>query len=90
MTTWISIKHFIQQVEEYYISKYKDDQEKIDTFPREPSNEIFLNSFLPSNPYIGKTFYHGRLNISRTIQKRSAHIEHIDTHYWHAQQIILK
>ena len=28
VTMWISIKHFIQQVKEYYISKYKDDQEK--------------------------------------------------------------
>ena len=90
VTTWISEKHFVEQVKEYFTQKYNDDKEKLDNFSDEPSYNTVLNSFLPSNPYVGKTFYHGRLNISRTIQKRSAHLDHINIHYCHEQRKILK
>jgi hypothetical protein len=32
----------------------------------------------------------GRLNIARTIQNRSAHIDHEDTHYCHSQRKVTK
>ena len=90
LTTWISVNHFIGEVRGYFDLKYKDDVENLENFPRQPSEDTVLNSFLDSNPYVGKTFHHGRLNICKMIQKRSAHIEHIDTHYCHAQRRILK
>ena len=90
VVTWISAPNFVVQVKKYYVSKFKDEPEKIEDFPTQPSNSTVLNSFLPSNPYVGKIFYHGRIKLSRVIQKRSAHIDHMDTHYCHTQRRILK
>jgi hypothetical protein len=59
-------------------------------FPDEPRETSVQCAFVPTHPYQGKTMFTGRLNIARTIQKRSAHIYHEDTHYCHSQLKVTK
>jgi hypothetical protein len=72
----------MSQVRRYHVSRVEGlETDERTPFPDEPREMSVQCAFVPTNPYQGKTMFTGRLNIARTIQKLSAHIDHKDTHY---------
>jgi hypothetical protein len=89
--TWISVSYFISQVRRYHVSRMEGlEPDELTLFPDEPKETSVQCTFVPTSPYRGKTMLTGRLNIARTIQKRSSHIDHEDTHYCHSQHKVTK
>jgi hypothetical protein len=96
--TWISVPHFMVQVRKCHKTKMDEvDPDDHDPFHDEPRETSFQCAFVPTNPYQGKVAFTvrlniatGHLNIALMIQKRSAHIDHEDMHYCHAQRRLTK
>jgi hypothetical protein len=89
--TWISVSHFMSQVRRYHVYRMEGiDPNERTPFPDEPRETSVQFSFMSTNPYQGKNMFTDRLIITRTVQKRSAHIYHEDTHYCHSQLKVTK
>jgi hypothetical protein len=79
--------HLVRQYHETRQAQLPVDERN--AFPLEPAESTVQCAFVDSNPYNGNTLLGGRIRIKRKIQKRSAHADHIDTHYCHDQRRIL-
>ena len=49
-----------------------------------PSESTVGRAFQPSNRYVGKCGFTGRITVTRSVQTRMSRVEHEDNHYCHA------